>query len=932
MKKLHTIAFLSIIFLFGFYGMTAQNNGTIKGTVMDDLGPLFGASVIIKGGNLGSITDFEGGYSLTVPAGEYELEVSYIGYTTTTQLVSVSSEEVVTLDFILLEGIGLDEVIIVGSRSEGRTKLNSAVPVDIINVNKLLEEAPQTNLNQILNYVAPSFTSNTQTISDGTDHIDPASLRGLGPDQVLVLINGKRRHTSSLVNVNGTFGRGNVGTDLNAIPAAAIERIEILRDGAAAQYGSDAIAGVINLILKDDYNQFTASVGTGAYFSSEIPDADKSPDGETVQLNVNYGAALGNRGGYVNLTGFFDQRDRTNRMKEWEGSIYSGFNNPDYQGDPSDDITEAELARRGQKRSDFNMNVGQSKLRNAGMFLNAELPVGNLATFYAFGGLNYRRGQATGFYRLPNQERTVTDIYPNGFLPEINSNIQDQSISFGLRNKLGDWDVDFSNTYGSNSFGYFITNTNNASLEGASATSYDAGGFKFIQNTTNVDVSQQYADVMSGLNLAFGAEYRYENYQITAGEEGSYTNYGLASWLYTSGGDSILVQDGKGPINTVFGPNGAPRPGGSQVFPGFRPDNELSRFRSSIAAYADVEMEITNAFLLGVAGRFENYSDFGSTLNGKISARYKITDNWSVRAAGSTGFRAPSLHQIYFNSTSTLFVDGIPTETGTFSNDSRVAQLLGIDPLKEETSTSVSLGVTGRIPDANITLTVDGYLVDIDNRVVLTGSFTGDDSPDASPEDQEIARLLAEANASAANFFANAIDTKTQGIDVVITHQARFGSTSRLNTSLSGTFAKTKLGQVNTNDILAGKEDIYFDRTSRIYLENAVPNTKVNLTFDYSVSRFHFMLRGVYFGEVQEATNNEENAQTFGAKVVMDLSAGVELTKNINFTIGASNLLDTYPDMNIEANQSGGRFLYSRRSQQFGFNGRYLFARFVARL
>jgi iron complex outermembrane receptor protein len=277
-------------------------------------------------------------------------------------------------------------------------------------------------------------------------------------------------------------------------------------------------------------------------------------------------------------------------------------------------------------------------------------------------------------------------------------------------------------------------------------------------------------------------------------------------------------------------------------------------------------------------------------------------------------------------------VDGIPFETGTFSNDSRPAQLLGIAPLKEETSRSFSLGITGRIPDANLTLTLDGYLVNIDDRVVLTGSFEGDSSPDASEQDMEIARLFAQANATAGNFFANAIDTETRGIDVVITHQARFGGSSKLNTTLSGTFAKTELGKVNTNETLKGKEDTYFDRTSRIYLESAVPRTKVNLTFNYSVSRFHFMLRGVYFGEVEEATNNEENSQIFAAKIVTDLSAGVEITKKANFTIGASNLFDTYPDMNIEANQSSGRFLYSRRSQQFGSNGRYLFARLVFKL
>lgn len=931
MKKLFTCFTSVFVFLLGSFNLVAQHEGTIQGTVKDDLGVLFGASVVIKGKSIGTITDFDGKYSIRVPDGEHELEVSYIGYTTVTQTIKVAPEETVTVDFTLLEGIGLEEVIIVGSRSEGRTKINSAVPVDIINIKVLMAETPQTNINQILNYVAPSFTSNTQTISDGTDHIDPASLRGLGPDQVLVLINGKRRHTSSLVNVNGTFGRGNVGTDLNAIPVASIERIEILRDGAAAQYGSDAIAGVINIILKDDNNQFVASVGTGAYFSSEIPEVDDSPDGEAIQLNLNYGTSLGTRGGFLNLTGYFDERDRTNRMKEWEGQVYAGYNNPEYTGDPMDDITESEMARRGKKRTDFNMYVGQSKLRNAGLFMNSELPVGTNATLYAFGGLNYRNGQAAGFYRLPYQERTVTDIYPDGFLPEIHSNIHDKSLTLGLRHQLGAWAVDFSNTFGTNSFGYFITNTNNASLEGASPTSFDAGGFRFIQNTSNVDISQFYSDIMSGLNLALGAEYRYENYEIMAGEEGSYTNYGLASWLYTSDGDSILVKDNKGPVNTVFGPNGVARPGGSQVYPGFRPESELSRYRSSVAVYGDVEMDITKEFLLGVAIRFENYSDFGSTLNGKLSARYKITDNFSLRGAASSGFRAPSLHQLYYNSTSTLFIDGIPYEIGTFSNDSRVAQVLGIQPLKEETSRSFSFGVTGRIPDANLTLTVDGYIVNIDDRVVLTGNFEGDDSPGASEQDKEIARLFAEANASQGNFFTNAIDTETKGIDIVVTHSARFGS-SRLSTTFSATFANTELGKVNTNDILAGKEDTYFDRTSRIYLESAVPGTKLNLTFDYTIDRFHFMLRNVYFGEVEEATNIEENAQVFSPKVVTDISAGAELSKKANFTIGAGNLFDVYPDMNIEANQGQGQFLYSRRSQQFGFNGRFLFARLVFKL
>lgn len=897
---------------------------SVTGTVTDDKGELLiGATVQVKGTLIGTVTDFDGKYFVQVPEGSKTLVVSYIGYAT--QEVEVTGEEV---NITLSSGELLTEIVVLGSRSTGRTKLETTAPVDVLDISDIANAGPQTTVNEILNYVAPSFSSNKQTISDGTDHIDPASLRALGPDQVLVLINGKRRHTTSLVNVNGTFGRGNVGTDLNALPVAAIERIEVLRDGAAAQYGSDAIAGVINIVLKKNKG-VTFTTGVGAYMSSELPEADKdngvglaNMDGEAAQVSVNYGASLGK--GTINFTGSFDSRNYTNRMKEWQGQIFAGYNNPDYAGDPNDDITDQELAARGMTRSDFNMRVGQSELRAGGIFMNMDLPVGDNSELYAFGGVNYRNGQATGFYRLPYQARNVIEVYPNGFLPEINSNIVDKSLAVGVRNRVGNWDVDFSNTFGANSFGYLITNTLNASMETASPNSFDSGGFSFAQNTTNFDIRRYWEDVMSGFNLAMGAEYRLENYQIRAGEEASYTNYGLASWHETLNGDSILIQDGSGPVSTLFGPDGGARPGGAQVFPGFSPDNELSVFRNSIAAYVDIEADLTESLLVGLAGRFENYSDFGSTLTGKLSARYKITDNISIRGTGSTGFRAPSLHQLYFNSTSTLFVDGVPNEVGTFSNDSRPAKLLGIPQLKEETSTSVSLGVTAQVPSANLTLTVDGFIVNIKDRVVLTGSFQGD--LNGSAEDQEIYYLLQQANASKATFFSNAIDTETSGLDIVLTHDASIG-TGSLRTSLAGTFSKTELGEIHTSDALKGKESTYFDETSRIFLENSVPRTKVNLTFNYKVGKFNAMLRNVYFGEVQEATNNVDNFQVFSAKVVTDLSLGYEIFENLNLTIGANNLLDVYPDMNIEANQSGGRFLYSRRSQQFGANGRYLFAR-----
>jgi iron complex outermembrane receptor protein len=890
---------------------------TVSGTITDGVEPLIGASIIVKGYSMGAITDFDGMYSLEVPKGATTMVISYVGYTT--QEVAIG--EGGTIDITMSEGQDLEQVVIVGSRSGGRTKLETSVPVDIIDIKSISAAGGQTTVNSILNFVAPSFSSNTQTISDGTDHIDPASLRGLGPDQVLVLINGKRRHTTALVNVNGTFGRGNVGTDMNSIPVGAIERIEVLRDGAAAQYGSDAIAGVINIILRDDYG-LNVQVGTGAYMSKNSEDG---MDGEAVQLSMNYGMPVGEKGGYLNLTANYDDRNHTNRMKEFSGKIFSGYNNPNYTGDPGDDITESELAARNLTRSDFNMRVGQSAVTNGGLMLNSEIPLNETSTLYFFGGLTYRNGQAAGFYRLPYQERTVTDIYPNGFLPEIHSNIYDQSFAAGVRSKVGNWDIDLSNTYGKNTFGYQINNTLNASLEAASPTSFNAGGFSFMQNTTNFDVSQYFETVASGLNVAFGAEFRLENYAISAGEEGSYANYGLASQYFTNGGDTLLINNNSGPINTVFGPNGSARPGGSQVFPGFSPGNEVNALRNSVAAYADLELDVTEAFLISAALRAENYSDFGSTLTWKVTGRYKLTDNFSARAAASTGFRAPSLHQLHFNSTSTIFVDGVPFEVGTFSNDSRVAELLGIPELKQETSTAYSVGVAGQIPSANMSITVDAYQVSITDRVVYTGQFSGD--ANGSAADQEIATLLSSANASRAGFFANAIDSRTRGLDVVLTHRANLGS-GRLNTTLAATFSQTELiGDIKTSALLEDKKDTYFDRTSQIFLESAVPRQKINLTLSYSTGKFNMMLRNVYFGEVNEATNNEANDQTFAAKVVTDISVGYKLTEKLRLSVGANNLFDVYPDLNIEANQSSGRFLYSRRSQQFGANGRYAFAR-----
>jgi iron complex outermembrane receptor protein len=960
-NSLFRIFIFSILFMLPLT-MVAQ---TIKGKVIDSSGegvPYM--NVVEKGTTNGTTSDDAGAFSIDVKSLPTILVVSSMGFET--KEVSVTDNSFLTVS--IGEDNSLEEVVVIGSRNKSRTAIDTPVPVDIIDVKELLTSGPQVNLNQILNYVAPSFSSNTQTISDGTDHIDPASLRGLGPDQVLVLINGKRRHTSSLVNVNGTFGRGSVGTDLNAIPAAAIKRIEVLRDGAAAQYGSDAIAGVINIILNDVTDELNISVTNGANVSSNSNSQTGGIDGETINISANYGIKLGDNGGFINFTGDFDVREDYNRMKEWEGNIFNAYNSvewvannsgldlsdmsltdiqfaaqgvthfdlatknaingasslTDLQGLLAFDTTEAELLTRGQSRSDYNMRVGQSKVRGGRFFVNFALPLDDNGTeLYSFAGMGSRNGNSAGFYRLPNQSRTYTPQYINGFLPEINSTVQDQSIAVGIKGKIGEWDVDFSNTWGKNSFLYTIDNTANASLLSATPTIFNAGGFSFAQNTANLDFSKNYEDTLSGLNIAFGAEYRTETYEIVAGQEESYTTYDA---------NGIPVTN-----STVGAPDffGNSRPGGSQVFPGFGPDNALLRNRNNVAGYLDIEADITEKLLVTAAARFENYSDFGSTLNYKVASRYKLNENMAVRAAFNTGFRAPSLHQLYFNSTSTIFdQEGNPQEVGTFTNDSKAAKAVGIPELKEEESASLSIGFTAKIPDANLKVTLDAYWVGIEDRVVYTGQFKG----------AAIAEYLNKAGAEAASFFANAIDTESKGLDFVITHKANLTDKLVLKTDLAGTFSQTRqVDDIHSSQIIkdAGLESTYFPEDSRVYLEEAVPRTKLNLSNSLTAGRFNFFLRNVYFGKVTEATNNTFLQQEFSSKVVTDLSIGFKATDNLRVTVGANNLFDMYPDRaeaNIDYidsngigqsknNRSGGRFDWSRRAQQFGIGGRFLFAR-----
>ncbi|TZF94135.1 TonB-dependent receptor [Chryseobacterium panacisoli] len=878
----------------------------------------------------------------------------------------------------------VEEVVVLGSRAGARSKTDSPVPVDVFNVKESSIILPQTNIGQILNAVAPSFTSTIQTNSDGTDHLDPAQLRGLGPDQVLVLVNGKRRHTSALVNVNGTPGRGTVGTDLNAIPSFALNRIEVLRDGAAAQYGSDAIAGVINLDLKRDTGKLAGQISYGGNLTPTANDHTGDFDGQNIQLDLNYGNKIGTKGGFFNITWSSQFRNPTYRAGTESGPIYNAYNaieqralndgvnlsslftnigntpnsqqivnyvhqyaqNVSYfsqelqnsiQGansisalqnvlksasftrDQLNYFTDQELVYRGQTRKDFNMQVGQSKLNNHQLFVNAEIPVSDNWKVYTFGGYSLRHGTSGGFYRRPSESRTFTGLYPSGYLPQIGTDIQDISLAAGIKGKWDGWNIDFSNTYGQNSFTYNIQNTGNTSLRFVSPREFNAGGLRFSQNTINLDFSKKY-DVWEGINVAFGAEHRYENFKITQGEEASYATYDASGNVWN--GNSVRPTD-------FFG---AALPGGSQVFNGFKPENAVDKNRQSVAAYADVEFNFTNWLLVDAAARYENYSDFGSTFNYKLASRIKVAPNFNVRLAGSTGFRAPSIHQIYYNVTSTLFTNNQLLEVGTFSNDSQLAGLLDMPKLKQETSKSASVGFTYRIPSVGLSFTADGYFTRIDNRIILTDQFLRANVPQKAQEAYD------QLGINAAQFFTNAIDTETKGLDVVISHNTRF-SGFKLDNSFAINLNKTKqVGDIHSAGLLQSPqlEKVYFSEKSRVYLEEAVPRVKASLSHTLSWKDATFYLRNTYFGKVTGADIIDVNGdgiidfnehQPIGNKIITDISAAYQFTKNVGLTLGVNNLFDIYPTKNLTASTNNDQFIYSRSTSQFGQNGRYVFAR-----
>lgn len=863
----------------------------ITGKVTNAKGePLSGVSIVVKNKAGGTSTNTNGAFTIDANEGDV-LVLSIIGFKTKEVTVGSQHELSISLD----EAVAELTTVVVGSRSlRPRTNVESPVPVDVISSKDLLATG-QIEPTQQIQFTAPSFVSNRQTVADGTDHIDPASLRGLGPDQVLVLVNGKRRYNTALVNINGTVGKGSVGTDLNSIPGSSIERIEVLRDGAASQYGSDAIAGVINVVLKK-------KTGTQVFAHAG---AQYEGDGASVQLGINQGFKVGK--GVLNITGEIRHRQPTNRAGDYLGTVYNT------------NVTQDEqlIAQNGGWDRKNNMYIGNSKQLNAYGEANLELPVSTNTKFYATGMYSYRKGKAAGFYRYPKQapSQVVLDLYPRGFLPYIGSDITDRSLLAGIKGKTANaWNWDVSSVFGGNQFSFEVTNSNNASMGINSPTEFECGKLRFQQSTTNVDFSKDFGSQLklSSFNVALGAEFRLDMYKITAGQEESWRNYD------------------------------ATKAGGAQVFPGFQPDNAVDENRNVMSTYVDIESDITEKFLVNVAGRFEHYSDFGNALAGKLALRYKIIDALSIRGAISNGFRAPSIHQYYFNNVSTQFqlVGGSLTASNTLTvrNSDRIAKALGIPDLKEETSVNYSLGITAK-PGRNVSLTIDAYRIDIKDRILYAGPFrrTAGSIVDSVLDAANISNDVQVVQA-----FSNFVDTKTQGIDVILSFSPQVGK-GNLDLTLAANVNETKIKKIKgTNNIPAVPDAngnyFFFDRAEQSRVELANPKNKVALSANYQIKKFGIMARATRFGKVSSWNTNPQLDETYEAKVVTDASISYQLIPQVRVTIGANNLFDVYPDKlkwfregngdksnTYYANTSDGRFVYSRNATQFGMNGGYYY-------
>ncbi len=767
------------------------------------------------------------------------------------------------------EAESVEEIIqVVGSRLSMRTATDGSAPVDIISGEDLAATGI-TETAKALQYAVPSFNYPSSSVTDGTDAVRPASLRGLSPDHTLVLINGKRRHSSALVHLNGTTGRGSSNVDLNAIPIAAIKRIEVLRDGAAALYGSDAIAGVINIVLKDNDSGGSANFQAGQTHKG---------DGEQWKLSASSGFSIGDDGAFT-LSGELHHKNRTNRAG----------NDPRQQ---YPELPSGELDPREQTFDRQSFHVGDAEYENAALFANLDIGIGD-GSFYAFGGISDRTSESGAFYRRALQSNTLTEIYPDGFLPILAPDVNDYSAYAGYEWAAGEWTLDFSGGYGFSKFQYNVENSLNASLgPDLTPTSFEAGTLENSETNLTFD-AQRFIPFAnnSELSLAMGISYRENSYEVIAGDEASYINGGY--------------QD---------------RPGGSQGFTGFTPESAVDESRDNLGVYVEAENQLTTDFMWGAAIRHEDYSDFGNNTSWKLSGRYDLTDRVAVRGAINTGFRAPSVQQLYFTNISTLFVDrgdGLePEQSGTFNNISPVTQALGIGDLQPEESKSVSLGMVWNGYDG-LAITVDAFQIEIEDRIILSGDVSPVDSP-------AVEEALATTSAENARFFLNAVDTTTKGLDIVASKTFGVGAYGDLKAQLAYGYNNTEIDSINLPQLLDGLDDVLFDSDEQIRMTRSTPDHSGSIGLTHTKGKWTSNVQFSYFGNY--SIGYTSGTETYGPNWITDVTVNYQWNDALALRVGAQNLFSEYPDERAEGNQFNGIFKYPLTNSPIGFNGGYFYS------
>jgi len=922
---------LFLVFFSLFSLNSFAQSQTIKGVVSDSKGnALEGVTIKVVASKAITTSSKNGSFSIAVNANDV-LEFSSVGFETKKQVAVGTSMNII----LTASTSDLQDVILVGSRGTGRAKLESPVPVDVIKISEVAVNTARMDLTSSLNYAAPSFNYNKQSGADGADHVDIGTLRGLGPDQTLVLINGKRRHSTALVGLFGTRGRGNSGVDLNGFSQASVDRIEILRDGASAQYGSDAIAGVMNVILKKNTNEWNITTGMAGYYdkkfnTNQFKDNNdylySGPiDGVTSAIQANRGFNLGKKGGFINLS--FDVLDQGKTFRQAASS----------------DIADKD----GLPTNTWRQGFGDGSLTSYGTMMNLELPLGDNIKFYAFGGMNNKKSDAYAYTRNWSARPTRFPVNPDGslkfvpdimfqsgsgdtsFNPRIQAQIQDISMvtGFSKDNKSG-WNWDFSNAFGYNDFHYYGAGTFNASdIGNVTKTNFDDGGFNFLQNTTNFDLSKQFGTVNNGgVRVAYGAELRYEAYRINRGEVASYKAY---------------------PNN--FGLEQAP---GAQGFPGFSPDDEVDANRMVTGMYGDLEYTPSDAFLLTGAVRIENYSDFGAVSTFKTSFRYKLTNNFNLRGSFSTGYRAPSLQQKYFSNTLTSFSNGGLVQSRVANNNDPITKLAGIPSLKQETSNNMSLGFSWK-PIQGLSVTVDGYQIKMKDRVVLSGLFSAGDEtlPTALTE------KLNGLGVATAQFFANAVNTTNKGVDIVIDYQKKISATEKLKFLLVGNLQGIEIDAINVPAALSTTEynaNTFFNDREKYFLKASAPSSKFSFTADYTKNKVSIGARVTYFGNLtltgfgyngdginpEVPSDADENVFlpelfNYSGKFSTDIYSNIQLSKKVTFIFGADNIFNVHPDFAVNPkakywagdNETGGPW----DGVQMGYNGLRLFTKLAFR-